>query len=337
MLFRSIHEYNTTDENILQIYSENETIISTLIVSEIDESVINEENFNIKYIETLHKANKTRTSLKLFYEEILIRKKEINQNYFVVLVEPKIEVNNVPIQLHVSCKVKNIDIHKSDIDKGHIFSKELFMDSRIEQFFKFSFINVPVNEANIIVYINDQKVSNYYIGSITSEAKKTRLLILEKNSTKEVNHIIYASLLGEAHKTNIQIMLDYHDLKFIYEDTRDDSSIYIERINCNKDFYIFESYFNNEGINSHLHITPFYGDFELFYYDMFNGSNITDLFIPKNAIEITDKIKKIKGNFNALRFSCKTATLLKLKYIPENACTNLTDGIEILTYIGRYQ
>jgi hypothetical protein len=76
-------------------------------------------------------------------------------------------------------------------------------------------------------------------------------------------------------------MLDYHDLKFLYRGTRNDTSLYIERLNCNKEFYIFESYFSNEGINNHLHITPFYGDYELVYYDIFNGSNITNLFVPK--------------------------------------------------------
>ena len=335
--YLDIQAYNTNDENILQIYIENRTILSNLNVSEIDESVINEENYNIKYIETFKKASKSRTSLKLFYKEILIRKREINQKYFVVLVEPNFILYNVLIQLHVSYKVKNIDIHKSDIDNGHIFSKELFMDNRIEQFFKFNFRNVPINEANLIIYINDQKVSNYYIGNISSVVKKTRLLIFEKNSTKEVNHIVYVSLLGEAHKTYIQIMLDYHDLKFIYGGTRNDSSLYIERLNCNKDFYIFESYFNNEGINNHLHITPFYGDYELVYYDIFNGSNITSLFVPKNIVKITNKIKKIKGSFNVLRFSCKTASLLKLKYMRENLTINLTEGREITTYLYRYQ
>jgi len=335
--YLDIQTYNTNDENILQIYSENKTIISKINISEIDESVINEENYNIKYIETFNKAIKSRTSLKLFYKEILIKKREINQKYFVVLVEPEIELYNALIHLHVSCKVKNIDIHKNDIDNGHIFSRELIMDNRIEQFFKLSFRNIPINEANLIIYINDQRVSNYYIGNISSVVKKTRLLILEKNSTKEVNHIIYVSLLGEVLKTKIQIMLDYHDLKFIYGGTRNDSSLYIERLNCNKDFYIFESYFNNEEINHHLHITPFYGDFELVYYDLLNGSNITNLFVPRNTVKITNKIKKIRGNFNVLRFSCKTASLLKLKYMRENLTTNLTEGREITTYLYRYQ
>jgi len=335
--YLDIQGYSTDDENVLQIYSENNTIIKNLVISEIDESVINDENFDIKYIQTFEKSNKSRTSLRLFYKEILIIKRDINQKYFVVLVEPKIEVNNELIQIHVSCKVKNTDIHKSDIDNGHIFSKELFMDNRIEQFFKFSLIDIPINEANLIIYINDQKVSNYYIGSINSVVITTRLLIFEKNSTKEVNHIIYASLLGEAHKTNIQIMLDYHDIKYIYGGTRNDSSLYIERLNCNKDFYIFESYFKAEGINNHLHITPFYGDFELVYYDIFNGSNITNLFVPKNTVKVTRKIKKISGSFNVLRFSCKTASLLKLKYLKENQTSNLTEGKEITTYLYRYQ
>ena len=335
--YLDIQTYNINDENILQIYSENKTIISKINISEIDESVINEENYNIKYIETFNKAIKSRTSLKLFYKEILIKKREINQKYFVVLVEPENELYNSLIHLHVSCKIKNIDIHKSDIDNGHIFSRELFMDNRIEQFFKLSFRNIPINEANLIIYINDQRVSNYYIGNISSVVKKTRLLILEKNSTKEVNHIIYASLLGEVLKTKIQIMLDYHDLKFIYGGTRNDSSLYIERLNCNKDFYIFESYFNNEEINHHLHITPFYGDFELVYYDLLNGSNITNLFVPRNTVKITNKIKKIRGNFNVLRFSCRTASLLKLKYMSENLTVNLTEGREITTYLYRYQ
>ena len=241
----------------------------------------------------------------------------------------------------MSCKIQNFNIYKNNIENGKIFTKEFQMDSRIEKFFKFNLIDISLEEANLIFYTNDKNdvdksVSKFYISNISSNDYKSRLFIIEKNQIKGTNHIIYLSLLGESNSTKIQITLDYHDIKFFNSISRTETSLYIERLNCKNDFYIFESYFKKENNYNHLHTIPYYGDYNLVYYDKFNGNEISDLFKPYKEINITNKIKLILSNFNVFKLTCKTATLLKFKYLKENGVTDLREGREITTFIPRY-
>ena len=334
-----IQDYKIEEENILQIYNENYAIITNINVTEINESIIYDKIYNNSIdIEKIPKENhiKKRASINLHYFEILIKKREINQKYFVILIEPPQHINNnTKIQLYVLSKIENINIYKNDIDNGQILFKEFEMDNKKEKFIKFNFINIPLENNNIILYTNEVKVTTFYLNNISSTLYKTRLFVLEKNSINKSNHTIYLSILGEISKTKIQISLDDHDIKSYYGEKRNDISLYIERLNCTKDFYIFESYESTS--NYHLFITPFYGDYKMVYYNKFLGPNLTDIFRPNNEKEITNKIKKITNYFNIIKLSCKAPTLLKFKYTKENYLNHIQEGREIITFISSYE
>ena len=145
------------------------------------------------------------------------------------------------------------------------------MHTKIEKFIKYNISDISLENHNLILYVFDQGVSSFYINNLTSYDKRTQLFIFEKNSIQEKNIIVYLSLLGQADKTTLQIMLDDHDISYIYSSNRKSTDYYIERINCTKDLYIFESYFDvQEKINKenlYLDINPIYGDYDIFYFD----------------------------------------------------------------------
>ena len=338
-----IQDYKLDEENILQILCEDRKIIYDLNSSIIDESILNkkDENINQKDIIVIRNIKKNftlkrRLATKLFYYQIIIKKTEENQKNFVILFEPNLEYNDTKIQLYVSTPIPNFNIYQNNIDGGNIFEKTFYMDNSIEKFFRFNLINISLEQANLILYLNDKEVSTFYINSIASNEIKAKLYCIEKNTTSELNHTIYLALLGEPKATKIQIMMDYHDIKYFYSLSRNDTSMYIERLNCKKDFFIFENYYKYEKtyFNYHLHILPYYGDYELVYYDNILDININNIFKPNNEIHIAENIVQISSYFNILKLSCKTPSLIKLKYLKENAIkSNLIEGNEIITYM----
>ena len=344
-----IQEYNIGDENVFQIESENDDIIRKLYSFEINETIkdIEEKDITENDIQRIRNISgkytiKRRLSTKKYYYEGIFKKISEKQKYFVVLFQPNLEnYYYIKVDFRLYKPIPNFYIYKNDIDNGYIFSQIFYMDSKIEHFFKFNFINISLSEANILFYVKDPSVSNFYINKIDSDYKKVNLFCIEKNSTNELNHTIYVSFIGEAQSTKLQIVLDYHDIKYFYSNRRDDISLYIERLNCKKDFYIIESYFQFKpnDFTYYFYITPFYGDYELSYYDNFDGNSINDIFKPNKEIKIGKKIQKIVSFFNIIKMSCNTSTLIKLEYLSKLRIRNLTDGIEINTFLpqDRYE
>ena len=343
IFYLDIQDYKIGDENVLQILCNDIDAIKKIILLEIDESIINKENEiineeNINIIKNISEKNiKKKLYMDKYYFDILIKKTNKNQKLFCILLNTDLENNNFQIELYVSSIIPNFYLYEDDIDKGKIFTQVFYMDHKIEKFFKFNLINISLEESNLIFYISDKKVSNFLIGNITSNNINGQILVIEKNSTRELNHTIYLSLIGEFQSTEIQIAKDYHDIKYYYNSNREDTSQYIERLNCNKDFYIIENYQRNN-LNYYLNTVPFYGDYKLVYYEEINGSNINDIFIPNNEIEIDKKVKKIDSFFNILKLSCKTSTLLKIKYFNiNNKISEIIEGEEIISYNEKNQ
>ena len=206
-----IQDYKIGEENILQIYNEDHRLINNINVTEINESIIYHKVYiNTMDIETIPKENhiKYRASLKYHYFEILIKKREKNQKNFVILIEtPKIMNDNTKIQLYVLSKIENINIYKNDIDNGQIIFKEFEIDHKKEKYIKFNFLNISLEDNNIILFTNELKVTTFYLNNISSDLYKTNLFVLEKKSTNKSNHTLYLSLLGEINKTKIEILI----------------------------------------------------------------------------------------------------------------------------------
>ena len=341
IFYLDIQDYKIGDENVLQILCQYSSVLSNLSILEIDESIINKENEIINDEDIIILRNITEKNIKRklyrsqYYYDIIIQKKKKNQNFFIILLEGNIERDfDIQIELYVSSIIPNYYIYPDDIDNNKIFTDVFYIDQRIEKFFKFNLINVSLEQSNLIFYVNEKQVSSFIIGNISSNNIFGRLFIIEKNTTNELNHTIYLSLIGEVKSTNLKISKDYHDLKYYYNSKREDTSLYIERLNCNKDFYIIENYDTSEKTttNHYLNQIPFYGDYKLVFYEDINGSNIEDIFKPSNEIEIDKKVKKINSYFNILKLSCKTATLLKLKYFINNKISKIIEGEEIIIY-----
>ena len=336
-----IQQYKVGDENVLQVLYEDKNLTTHLFSSELNESVlddniynINIEDFKIRSIPDQF-TYKRKLTTKEFYHEIIFQKNSEKQKFFVILFEPIIQNNNTRISLHVSCPFPIFNIYNENIESGNIFINVFQYDNKIEKFFKLNFINISLKEENLILFINDKIFSTFYYNTIISVDIKARIFIIEKNITNDLNHTIYLSLLGEGKSTKLQIIKDSHNIKYLYNASRNNTAFYLEQLNCQKDIYIFENYFQYDRIdfNYHLHVIPFYGDYELLYYENILGTNIFDIFNPNNEVKIT-KIKKVTSYFNILKFSCKTPTLIKIKYLAENALdTNITEGHEITTYM----
>ena len=330
-----ISNYNIGDENILQILNEEREIIKNLIIYEIDESILNNNNIEDMIIInniTNHMLKKYRSTTKKDYYEIIFQKRK-NQKNFVIYVQPNLSINNTNVFFYLSKPVSQYNFYREDIDDGNYFNETFDMDGFIETFYKFNFINISLENANIIFYVDDKLVSCFYKDYISTNTIRGRIFIIEKKSTNESNHSVYLALLGEAKKTKIKIALDYHDIKYSYKTSKERNSFYVEKLNCKNDFYIYE---NNNFITEstyHLKITPFYGDYKLIYYDKINGPKISDIFEPKNEIIITEKVKRIKSKVNILKLSCKTPTLLHFQYLKEYDIKNITEGNEIISFM----
>ena len=336
----NISDYNVGDENVLQILNEDREILKNLMISEIDESILSNNNEDIKILNNLTNQllKKYRTKTKQYYYEIIFKKRE-GQNNFVIYINPNLEINKTQVNFYLSKPIEQYNLYRENIDNENIFVETFNMDSNIETFFKFNIRNISLSNANIVFFVDNKLVSTFYKDYISLDEIKDRIFILEKNSTNELNHSIYLSLLGEMKKIKIQIVLDYHDIKYYYKSTEERNSFYIEKINCKNDLYIFET--NNCILEPsyHLQITPFYGDYKLIYYDNILTTKISDIFIPSNEVIVTEKIKKIKTKFNILRLSCKTPTFLRIQYLKEYSIKNVTEGIEIISYMSfnRYE
>ena len=125
-------------------------------------------------------------------------------------------------------------------------------------------------------------------------------------------------------------MLDNeHDLSYIYSSSRNITNFYLERINCTKDFYIFESYFDSQDKMQkeifYLDINPIYGDYDLYYFYNFFG-NILSIFKKDN--QILDKInglKPVNNDLTGLKFVCRNPSLIGVKYLAENINLNISE------------
>ena len=338
-----IHNYKLGQENVLQILSEMNHLMHNLTVSEIDESIIENNNTDIIKKETYKRAYhiKLRPKPKRYYYEVHIKKKDINQKYFVILIEPNIYQNNTEVDLTVSRPIPVYNITKDDISEGTIFTRNFFMNAKIEQFFKFNFQNISLEKQNLIMLISDKSLSTFYYNSITTKEVRSKLLIIEKNTTNENNFVIYLSLLGPSNRTKLQITLDEHDISYTYKSVRSLTSFYIERLNCSKDYYIFQNYVSyiDEKLDEifHLDINSIYGDYNLIYYENI-VSNISNIFKPDNdTMEILSEnyLKRVSGEISIFKLSCKTPTLLKLNYFSENINLNISEGQEIIVHLDK--
>ena len=333
-----IRDYKVGDENVIQILHENKNILTTTIILEIDESFLN-DNDNIKVLDNITHKNiiKYRDRKNQNYLEIVFKKKE-NQNNFVLYVIPDVQKNETQVYFHLSAPIPQFNIYKDHIDNGNVFSETFYIDNKIEKFFKFNLTNISLQNANVIFFVNDNYISDFYRNTISTGFIKGRIYILEKNSTVQLNHTIYLALLGEIGKTTIQIILDYHDIKYSYVKLNDGKSFYFEKLNCKKDLYVINHYENNEYKKAfHLQIIPLYGDYKLTYYD--DIQNLRELFETNNELNVTEKIKSLKNNYyySIFKLSCKTPTLIKLEYIKIDVINNIniTDGKEITTFMTR--
>ena len=341
--YLDIHSYKLGTENIFQILDENIDFINNLTVSEIDESIIFDNTSEIMIKETFLKTNhiKLRPKPKKYYFEVLIKKTREDQKYFVILLEPNITQNTTGVNILVSSIIPEITLRDKDITNGNIYSRETVMDTKIERFTKFIFHNISLEKSNIILFVSDKGVSNFYLQNITSQMKRTRLLILTKNSTQETEHIIYFSLIGPANKTKINIILDDHDIIYKFSRNRQMTNFYIERLNCTKDIYIFEDYSLIKNDNAkkayHLDINSIYGEYEMIYYEIIS-SNISNIFHPDNNSMIIlneNNITRITSESNVLKFSCKKPTLLKVRYLDENIDLTLEEGQEKMIHYDK--
>ena len=337
-----IHNYKLGQENVFQILSETNKLMHNLTVSEINESIIFDNKSEIIKKETYNISFhiKLRPKPKRYYYEVLIKKTDINQKYFVILIEPKI-YQNTEVVLTISTIIPVYNITKKDISDGKVFSRIFYMNAKIEKFFKFNIKDISLKKQNLILLVGDKSVSSFYLNTITSKERRSKVLIIQKNTTYEVNHVIYLSLLGPTNKTKFQITLDEHDISYSYGVNRDLTSFYIERLNCSKDYYIFQNYITyvdeKLDINYHLDINSIYGDYNMTYYENI-GSNISSIFNPDNdTMEILDEnyLKKISGDFSVLKLSCKSPTLLKLNYFNENINLNISEGQEKIVHLDK--
>ena len=339
-----IQRYNMNEECVFQVLNEDSNLVKNITVSEIDELFIKKNSSEIIKKETYDSQNhiKLRKKPKKYCYEVLIKKTKEDQQYFVILIEPLAIKNNTEVEIFVSYKIKEYDIKKENISEGKIFSNIFSMHAKKEIFYKFIFHNISLEKSNLILFVRDKGVSCFYLNHIISRQKRARLFIIEKNSTKETEHIVYLSLLGPANRTKFSIMLDdQHDLTYISKGSRLLSAFLIEKINCTKDYYIFEDYSSAEESkldkNYYLDINSIYGDYELIYYEN-TGTNISNIFIPdNNTMEILNEssIKKINTESNILKFSCKKPTLLKIKYLEENVILNLNEGEEKIVHLDK--
>ena len=339
-----IHSYKMGEENIIQILNENIYLMNNITVSEIDESYIFDNNSEIIKKETYEKENhvKLRLKPKRYYFEVIIKKEHKDQHYFAILIESRLDRDNIEVDITLSNIIQNYIIQNKYISDGNIFSKDYFMDTKIERFYKFTFNNIPLQTSNLVFLIGDKGVSNFYINNITSKVRRSKLFIVTKNFTQESDLVIYLSLLGPANKTKLSIMLDDHDILYYYGNDRLLFTLYIEKLNCTKDYYIFEDYTLDEKKENkvyHLDINSIYGEYEMIYYENV-GSNISNIFNPDNeTMEILNEssIKKlnIETNSNILKFTCKKPTLLRIKYLDENVEIKLKEGKENILHLDK--
>lgn len=342
--FLSLEKYSLNDENIIQIVSEDSFLISNLTIYDIDEKIIIDNKtitseINLKKDSIIKRNVKYRLKPKRFYNEILVKKKKENQKYFVILIDPHLVTKNeTDYELIISKKISMVNVKKSDIAEGYYFSQKYDMHPRIENFIKFNFINISLENHNLILFVHDQGVASFYLDNLTGRNKRTTsFFVYEKKKLLDENFVIYLSLLGQANETVFEMKLDDHDIVYTYSNSRKLVNHYIEKINCTNDFYIFESYFySDDKIKTesyNLDVTPIYGDYELFHYDVFAKyiNNISNLFKQGN-----DDIQKIEGitplnsDLSGFKLVCKTPSLLGIKYIGQNINLNISEGKEII-------
>ena len=344
IFYVDVRFYKESYENVLQILGDIK-LVNNLTVSEIDESIIEKNDSEIiikeKYEKNFH--IKLRPKPKMHYFEVLIKKHHKDQKYFAILVKPRLTQNHVEAHITVSTIIQERKIKKELISNGSIYIQELSMDTKRERFYKFIFNDINFKKSNLILFIADKGVSAFYINTTISYGRHTGLFIIPKNNSIIGNElVIYLSLIGPANRTKFQVMLDDdHDIIFRYGSERLFTSLFIERLNCSKDIYIFEdySYISNNDLNqiNHLDISSIYGDYQLIYYENI-ASNITNIFRANNYTKKILKenvVNRIVGISNVLKLSCKNPTLLRLRYFKENIKLILLEGQEVIYHLDK--
>lgn len=323
LYYIDIKDYYESEENVVEFIVGFKNVIQNMSIyllttNKTEEEIKNNLVIPVEEDQKKNERMKKRLSSDLYVYANVFKKTSKEQTFHIILIIPKNIINSLYVQISLSKRIKNFLISKNNFENNTILRKNLEVSRNVEDFYKFSINDISVKDQNIVFFIPKFNIASFYVGNITiNQFKGNRIFIIPKNSSKETNHIIYLSTIGEAGEVSIEISIIKNDIIFL--ETNRKPLFYLEKIKYEEDLYIVENYgrFNTSSDSNkyNLSIIPLYGNYSLTYYNSYNTINLTDLFTKSNGTILDKRISLVSGTSNFYRLSCSSPCAIKFGYI----------------------
>ena len=345
LYYIDIKDYYIEEENVIEFIigfineiKDTKIYIHTTNLTEKD--IIN-KNININNFKEDPNKNsniKKRASSNLFFYANVFKKTKKDQTFHLILIEPKNIKNGKYAEINLSNRIKNFTFTKNNFINNSTIVHKLQVKKDVEHFYKFIIEDISVEKQNILFFIKEFNIANYYGEKLLIQKfRDNRLYIIEKKSTNKTSHIVYLSLIGEVGEINMEITLIKNDIIGIYNHAGNFYPFYIENMKYKEDLYIIENYNKYSNLintDFFLNIIPLYGNYTLTYYNSYNTTDFKNLFIYSNGTIINKKVNQVSGISNFYRLSCSSPCALKFGYIKARNISNiLTEGGSKTKYI----
>ena len=339
----NITEYELNEENIFELYSEENKIIRLmsiyiLLTNATIEEILNygiEPTSENQYIIT-ENSYKTDYSTGQNFFFMPFKKISTDKKYFLIKIIIDEGIINKNVNFSISYRIPTFHLNFTG-NNTILFSGSLKCMDNIHLYYKFELDkNINLKKKNILFFVNDSTIPIFSTNLTSLITFVNNLFIIQKN--KSIISEVYLGL-KDLHFKNISITinLDKNDFLLINGEKKISQKFYLEQINCRNKFYIIENnnVLYNKEMKKFLILNKLYGNYSLKYYNSCNNINFEE-YSFEEGIEIKEKIESIEGNLNIFILNCTTPTAFIFELFSEDSSTKiiLEEGKQIKHFLS---
>ena len=296
LYYINIQDYDVGEENVVEFSGTYKNIweksnIYILTTNETRDNII--KKLVIPKEIDKNQKNNIKKRLSSYVYANVFKKTSESQTFHLIMIEPYVKDYFITGSISLSKRIPNYIITKESFGFNNTITQTLEANDTVEYFYKFTFKDISVENQNIILFVQDFNIANYYDEKLNiGKFIGSRIYIIQKGSSKQKDHTIFLSLLSLRTTIIVEISLIKNDIIFLDEKERNFLPFYIENIKYDDDKYIIENYSGistNDQNEYELNIIPLYGNYILTYYNSYNTTDLENLYKYSNGTIILSK------------------------------------------------
>ena len=357
----NISNYELNEENILEIYGVNSEINSNdieiyLLLTDISDAefikngtikpdVRDQKN---KYIIVSDNIKLDTLSQKNYFF-LPFKKSAKSQNFLIILI--KNVLYELQTLLYISKRIPIINIEQINPNDIEVYSKEIKVRNDIRLYYKLDIRKINLMKNNVYFFIRDEKRKNnlkglevnYYTNLSSLEYYDYNFFIIEKNKFN-FSEVIFGIKFNNTDDYNeynekyvsLSIRIDDNQFIFLNNTERPNTKLYIEKLSCDKDFYIIENYKTfKETSQKFLILNRLYGNYSFKFYESIKDLDFEN-FKDEKDNEIVERILFLDDIIYIYKLKCTTPTAFHFEIFTElDTPEIMTAGQSIKTYFPK--